>query len=502
MLRRIELVTFPPEGGDRTTVLHDEDSTTRAIARASGLFGWPGPRAAVSPRPEQHGDNDRTRFLEGKVLSLDGEVWSDTIENALREQDAIEQAMLETLRVPGILKWWRGGDTGEQLRNIVTNPRAGIDLTGIGGASAGIALNRVVGANLLGFDTAVEASGAAAVATGVAASFGRSGSGLGAAAHPVVPGGYLAARGIARIDAITAGAITNLNLRVYWYKADGTASATSFTTIQAQTNPVIGTAYEFVGFANVPADAAFGVPRILTSQTNPSTWVITMSGFAAFLVAPTTIDVPAYEDGDMPAFMWTGAPHASETVGPLDERAGLQAYVKFAGGDELVLEEGAAMVRYLRQLRQGDPRAFAQALRNDRGDVLSVGAGGLVFPRPFPWLFSSSGGGGVTVTNPGIAPTPPVTRIYGRATAPEIVLLTTGERIKLDGEIATGDYIELDHGARTVRLGGQTDRMNLLDDAVSTFFDIPPGTHTVRMLSGNFDGVAHVEVDTRGAYAG
>lgn len=293
MLDSIVLDTFPPEGGTRSTTLHHVDSATRAVARASGLFGWPGPRSAVTPRTEQHGDNDRSRYLEGKVITLEGEVWNATPQAAEAEFDAIEQAMFETLRVPGLLKWVR--------------------------ANGGLAL---------------------------------------------------------------------------------------------------------------------------------------------------------------------------------------QAYVKFAGGDEPVLEEGAAMLRYMRQLRQSDPRAYSQALTTAVGNALTVGGGGLVFPEPFPWLFTSSGGGDAAVVNSGIAPTPPLIRVYGYATAPEIVLLTTGERVKLTGEIGVGEYFELDHAARTVRLGGQTDRMSLFDDAASSFFEIPPGTHTVRLLSGNFDAAAKLEVDTRGAYAG
>jgi hypothetical protein len=154
------------------------------------------------------------------------------------------------------------------------------------------------------------------------------------------------------------------------------------------------------------------------------------------------------------------------------------------------------------QLRQADPRAYSQTLATVVGDVLSVGGGGLLFPFLFPIMFSGSGGGVANVVNGGIAPTPPVIRVYGSVTAPEIVLLTTGERMVLTGEVPAGEYIELDHGARTVRIGGQTDRMSLLDDAASTFFDVPPGAHAIRMLAGNFDLTAHLEVDMRAAYAG
>lgn len=198
--------------------------------------------------------------------------------------------------------------------NIITNPRAGVDLTGIGGATAGILLTRLAGGGLPGgYETGVLSSGPAATATGVVASYGKSGTGLGVAAHPVTPLDRLGVRGWARIDSLVAGAITNLNLRMYWYKADGSASATAFTTVASQSNPVVGQDYEFVGLVDVPADAAFGVPRYLTAQTNPSTWDIETTAVAAYVVAADETVVPGYADGDMDGYAWEGAIHNSRS---------------------------------------------------------------------------------------------------------------------------------------------------------------------------------------------
>lgn len=179
----------------------------------------------------------------------------------------------------------------------------------------------------------------------------------------------------------------------------------------------------------------------------------------------------------------------------------LQATVRFAGDDLQVSQEiNGRVLRYQAHLHCPDPRAYGQTLTTDTGGVLSVAAGGVIFPEPFPWLFNPSSGGQVTVTNGGTVSTPPVLRVYGYATSPIVRLLTTGEEIRLTGEVAAGDYMELDVAARTVRLNGTTLRNNLLDFSGSTWFEIPRGTHTLQLLSSTFDASARVDVLSRPAY--
>lgn len=225
--------------------------------------------------------------------------------------------------------------------NKVTNPRAALDLTGIGGGSAGTAQARITAGVPGGFATGVETTGTAvAAATGVVVSYGRSGAGTGTAAHPVVGGTRVAVRGVARVVSIGAGAITNLSLRVYWYTSTGAAASVASNTVEAQAGPVIGTDYDFEGFADVPADAAFGVPRILTSQTNPSTWVIRSSAMMMCEVDGDETVVPPYFDAWTDRSQAVGVEHLSETR--LYDRGSLDDY-EFTAGPSLLAAAGGVL---------------------------------------------------------------------------------------------------------------------------------------------------------------
>lgn len=180
----------------------------------------------------------------------------------------------------------------------------------------------------------------------------------------------------------------------------------------------------------------------------------------------------------------------------------LQAAVKLAGDITPPLAEGAALLKWQAQLRQADPRAYAQTLQTIVGADLAAAGGGLLFPFRFPIAFTPSGGGSAVVTNGGIADTPPIIRLYGPLTSPRVLLVTTGEQVLLTGDIAAGDFVELDHQAATVRLNGNTLRMGLLDSANSTFFDVPPGAHTIRVLASVYAPGGHGEILLRDAYGG
>lgn len=224
--------------------------------------------------------------------------------------------------------------------NLITNPRAAIDLAGIGSASAGVALARATAGLPNGAPTGVEAVGTAvATTTAIYGSFGRTGAGIGLAAHPVPPGATIAARGWFEVTSIGAGAITNVNMRMYWYQADGTASATAFTTVQAIANPVIGTDYEPAGIVAVPADAAFAVPRFVATQTNPTTATLRMTQVAMFEIAATDTVVPAYFDAWSDRTRSKGAEHASETE--LYDRGPADDYEFVAGTPGIAVANGA-----------------------------------------------------------------------------------------------------------------------------------------------------------------
>lgn len=182
----------------------------------------------------------------------------------------------------------------------------------------------------------------------------------------------------------------------------------------------------------------------------------------------------------------------------------VQRWVRLAdGGLAVTVAALGKGLRYQAQLLCSDPRAYTQTLLTEEGGTLSVAAGGKLYADDeydYPRSYNASAGGQATVNNLGNVETPAVLRIHGPITAPRVRLLTTGEEIRLVGEIANGDYIELDVRARTVKLNGETSRLGLLDFGNSTWWEIPPGEHIVQLLSTTFDPPAHVDVLYRPAY--
>lgn len=70
-------------------------------------------------RPQAPGALDETRWEDGKVIALEGEVSGETLEDAFDELRVITDACLETLDVgPALLKWTEG-NTGNALQRRV-----------------------------------------------------------------------------------------------------------------------------------------------------------------------------------------------------------------------------------------------------------------------------------------------------------------------------------------------------------------------------------------------
>jgi len=178
----------------------------------------------------------------------------------------------------------------------------------------------------------------------------------------------------------------------------------------------------------------------------------------------------------------------------------LQRRVKLASEVDPPIEEGAAMLRYQAQFIAEDPRAYSQTETTATGAVLSQAAGGKVYSYTYARTYNPSGGGEASVSNLGTRPTPPTFKVYGYCTSPEISLVGQDGVIVLTGEIANGDYIEIDCAARTVKLNGTTNRLNLLDAASTTWFELPTGSSTVQLLAGTFDASARCDVIYRAAY--
>lgn len=177
----------------------------------------------------------------------------------------------------------------------------------------------------------------------------------------------------------------------------------------------------------------------------------------------------------------------------------LQAGVRLSELQPLVMTDGSPWIKYQATFTAPDPRVYSQTLTTGTGAVLAAAAGGKTYTYTYRRSYSPSSGGSVSYTNSGSVPTPPIIRIYGYCSSPQIVL-DANTRLVFTGEIAAGDYLEVDCGARTVKLNGSTSRLNLLDVVNSTFFALPVGTSTVQMRASNFDSNARADLIYRSAW--
>lgn len=177
----------------------------------------------------------------------------------------------------------------------------------------------------------------------------------------------------------------------------------------------------------------------------------------------------------------------------------LQAGVRLSEFQPLTLTNGSAWIKYQATFIAPDPRVYDQTQTTGTGAALAAAAGGKTYAYTYTRGYNPSSGGNVSYSNTGSVPTPPVIRIYGYCTTPQVVL-TDEVRLIFTGEIAAGDYLEVDCAARTVKLNGTTSRLNLLDPVNSTFFALPVGSGSVQLVASNFDANARADLIYRPAF--
>lgn len=177
----------------------------------------------------------------------------------------------------------------------------------------------------------------------------------------------------------------------------------------------------------------------------------------------------------------------------------LQAGVRLSDFQPLTLTDGAPWIKYQATFKCSDPRLYDQSLTTGTGAALAAPAGGKTYTYSYTRGYNPSSGGTVSYTNSGSIPTPPIIRIYGYCTSPQVIL-DADQRIVLTGGVSDGDYLEIDCSARTVKLNGSTSRLNLLDVTGSTFFSLPVGTGSVQMVASNFNANARADLIYRSAF--
>lgn len=145
----------------------------------------------------------------------------------------------------------------------------------------------------------------------------------GASGIPVTPGRYYAARLALYIEKMDVPIIA-LAARLYWYKADGTASAVTSSSDGPTSSPVLATEGSRIVVGLAPSDAAFVSLRLL-ADINPGgvtrefishsdAYAVYDLGTTVYPVGSASVaaDVPAYLDGDSGLqYGWDGQAHAS-----------------------------------------------------------------------------------------------------------------------------------------------------------------------------------------------
>ena len=101
----ITSVTLTPAYTATAVTLHGgATASTRNLSKIEGLFGPPSPRVVERARPGVDGVIlDETRFLDGRTIVLEGELWGSTGGAALEDLSTISEAFTSTLLSEGKL---------------------------------------------------------------------------------------------------------------------------------------------------------------------------------------------------------------------------------------------------------------------------------------------------------------------------------------------------------------------------------------------------------------
>lgn len=141
---------------------------------------------------------------------------------------------------------------------------------------------------------------------------------------------------------------------------------------------------------------------------------------------------------------------------------------------------------------------YDDAEQLERLDQVAVTSSGLVEPLVEPLSTEPFGERPGFVINTGEAATPVRVTFHGPSTSPSLLLVATGEVIKLDASIVAGDFVEVDTLAKTVLRGGVANVAGSLTRS-SRFWQLPPGTSELRYQAIDPTGSSFVEVRWRDA---
>jgi hypothetical protein len=151
-----------------------------------------------------------------------------------------------------------------------------------------------------------------------------------------------------------------------------------------------------------------------------------------------------------------------------------------------------------------DPRIYSQTLHS----LTSSAAAGSVTGVPWPIVWPANWGGGsgaaaiVSVVNAGNIETPPILRVYGIITNPEVRNNTTGASIYLDNlTLAGGEYVDIDVSARTAVTGTGVNVYAKVRFPASDWWLVSPGTNDLELRATSTGAGVQLTVYWRDAWA-
>jgi len=177
-----------------------------------------------------------------------------------------------------------------------------------------------------------------------------------------------------------------------------------------------------------------------------------------------------------------------------------RAIVRVATPLEYELAAERKFLRYAVAFAAADPRFYADVASSGAYAPSSSGEG-VSFPLDFPLVFTGAAESTLTVANGGTFPTAPTFVISGPAVNPGIRHETSGAAILTSGlELLAGETLTIDVGARSVQLLDSTERLDLIDAAGTSWFELQPGDNVLRLSGSGFtSGQTELAVSWRDA---
>lgn len=172
----------------------------------------------------------------------------------------------------------------------------------------------------------------------------------------------------------------------------------------------------------------------------------------------------------------------------------------YRNGDVFPTSDFDTSATYSVPLIAPDPRRYA-ADEAVTTLALPSSTGGLTFPATWPVTFSATVVSGTAhLDNPGTVSAPLRLVVYGPVSQPLVTVTSTDgttRSLAYSGDIATGDWLDLDTEARTALYNGQANRRSLL---TGDWPDVPPGGADIAFRAGTYSATAQLVATHRAAW--